>query len=134
MKKFSLYLLIILTISSCKGKNIPDVSGIKIGLQLQRFDKAFFSVDTNHIDQSLQQLHQSYPSFLQDFVFNILALHSQPDSSAVVEQEVTASIRSYVPLKDSAEKVFTNINATQNEVERGLQFVKYYFPTYKLPT
>jgi hypothetical protein len=133
MKNFSLYLLIILIISSCKGKNIPDVSGIKADLQLQRFDKDFFSVDTNHIDQSLQQLHQKYPSFLQDFVFNILALPSQPDSSGAVEQEVKAFIRSYLPLKDSAEKVFTNIQATQNEVKRGLQFVKYYFPSYKLP-
>ncbi|HEX8676078.1 MAG TPA: hypothetical protein VF700_02600, partial [Segetibacter sp.] len=75
-------------ISSCKDKNIPDVSGIKVDLQLQRFDKDFFSVDTNHIDKSLQQLHQKYPSFLQDFVFNILALPAQPDSSLVVEQEV----------------------------------------------
>lgn len=133
MKNFSLYLLIILIISSCKGKNIPDVSGIKADLQLQRFDKDFFSVDTNHIDQSLQQLHQKYPSFLQDFVFNILALPSQPDSSGAVEQEVKAFIHSYLPLKDSAEKVFTNIQATQNEVKRGLQFVKYYFPSYKLP-
>ncbi|MEJ7676935.1 MAG: hypothetical protein WKG06_03480 [Segetibacter sp.] len=100
---------------------------------MQRFEKDFFSVDTNHIDRSLQQLHQKYPSFLQDFVFNILALPAQPDSSLVAEQEVKAFIRSYIILKDSADKLFTDVNAIQKEVRRGLQFVKHYFPAYKLP-
>ena len=134
MKRFSLYLFIILIVGSCKGKNVPDVSGIKVDLQLQRFDKDFFAIDTNHIDQSLQQLQQKYPSFIQDFIFNILALPSQPDSSVVVKREVKSFIHSYSPLKDSADKIFANLNATEKEVKRGLQFVKYYFPSYKLPT
>ena len=133
MKRFRLYLLFIIIISSCKDRNIPNVSGIKVDLQLQRFDKDFFSVDTNHIDKSLQQLHQKYPSFLQDFVFNILALPAQPDSSLVVEQEVKAFIRSYISLKTSSDKLFTDLNATENDIRKGLQFVKYYFPSYKLP-
>jgi hypothetical protein len=134
MKRFRLYLLFIIIISSCKDRNIPNVSGIKVDLQLQRFDKDFFSVDTNHIDKSLQQLHQKYPSFLQDFVFNILALPAQPDSSLVVEQEVKAFIRSYISLKTSSDKLFTDLNATEKDIRKGLQFVKYYFPSYKLPT
>lgn len=134
MKWFSLYLFIITMICSCKGRNTPDVSGIKVDLQLQRFDKDFFSIDTNHIDQSLQQLHQKYPGFLQDFLFNILALPPQPDSSKVVEQQVKYFISSYKPLKDAADKIFTDMKATEKEVKRGLQFVKYYFPSYKLPS
>lgn len=134
MKRFSFYFLIILIISGCKGRNIPDVSNIKVDLQLQHFEKDFFSIDTNHTDQSLEQLHQKYPGFLQDFLFNILALPAHPDSAAAVEQQVTAFIRSYIPLKDSADKVFTNLNTTQEQVKRGLQFVKYYFPSYRLPT
>lgn len=133
MKRFSLYLFIIVVISSCKGRNIPDVSGVKVDLQLQRFEKDFFSIDTNHIDQSLPQLHQKYPSFLQDFLFNILALPAAPDSNTDAKQEVKAFIRSYLPLKDSAEKLFADVNATEKEVRKGLQFVKYYFPSYKLP-
>ncbi len=121
-------------ISSCKGRKVPDVSGIKVHLQLQRFERDFFSIDTNHIDESLQQLHQKYPSFLQDFIFNILALPPQPDSASAVDQEVKAFISSYTPLNDSAKKLFADVSATEKEVTRGLQFVKYYFPSYKLPT
>ena len=134
MKRFIFFLLIILIISGCKSRNIPDVSNIKIDLQLQHFEKDFFPIDTNQTDKSLEQLHQKYPGFLQDFLFNILALPAQPDSSAVAAQQVKAFIRSYAPLKDSADKVFTNLNTTQEQVKRGLQFVKYYFPSYRLPT
>ena len=127
-------MLIIIISSSCRGRNTPDVSGIKVPLQLQRFDKDFFSINTNHADQSLQQLQQKYPSFLRDFVYNILALPSQPDSTRAVEQQVKAFISSYKPLKDSADKIFTNLQTTEKEVRKGLQFVKHYFPSYKLPT
>lgn len=135
MKRFSVYLFIlIIIISSCKGKNIPDVSGIKINLQLQRFDKDFFLIDTSHVGQSLQQLHQKYPAFLQDFLFNILALPPQPDSTSAVEEQVKFFINSYKPFNDSVSIVFKDAAATEKEVRRGLQFVKYYFPSYKLPS
>lgn len=134
MRRFRLSLLFVIITCSCGDRNIPDVSGIKAPLQLQRFDKDFFSIDTNHTDQSLQQLHQKYPSFLQDFLFNILALPSHPDSSSVVVQQVESFIRSYQPLKDSSDKIFTSLQTTEKDIRRGLQFVKYYFPSYKLPT
>ena len=118
---------------SCRSRNVPDVSAIKVDLQLQRFDKDFFALDTNHIDQSLARLHQKYPLFFQDFLFNILALPSPPDSVETVKQEVKSFIRSYKPLEDSAGKTFANMTATEKEVRRGLQFVRYYFPDYKLP-
>jgi hypothetical protein len=134
MKRFSWYTaLIVVAMSSCNGKKIPDVSDIKVDLQMQRFDQDFFAIDTNHIDQSLQQLHNKYPGFLRDFIFNILALPPQPDSTKAVEQQIISFLRSYKPLKDSADKVFANTTDVNKQVKRGLQFVKHYFPSYKIP-
>lgn len=133
MTRFCLFALILAALAGCKGKNIPDVSGVKVNLQLQRFDKDFFAIDTVHVAQSLQNLHTKYPGFLQDFLFNILALPAQPDSGAVVEKQVVSFIRSYQPLYDSAEAVFGNAGDMASEIQRGLQFVKYYFPSYQLP-
>lgn len=134
MKRISWYAgLIMILVSSCTGRKIPDVSAIKVNLQVQRFDQDFFAIDTNHLDQSLQQIHQKYPGFLRDFIFNILALPPQPDSSKAVEQQTISFIRSYTPLKDSADKIFSNTADIEKEVKRSLQFVKYYFPSYKLP-
>jgi hypothetical protein len=122
-----------MVISSCTGKKIPDVSAIKVDLELQRFEQDFFAIDTNHVDQFLQNLHNKYPVFLRDFIYNILALPPQPDSSKAVEQQIVSFLRSYKPLKDSADRVFTNSGDMEKQVKQGLQFVKYYFPSYKTP-
>jgi len=134
MKKLCLYLCLVLVAVSCKHKNIPNVSKVKVDVQLERFEKDFFAIDTTNIDASLQQLHQKYPGFLQDFIFNILALPPQPDSSMAVQQGVLSFIRSYMPLKVSVDEMYANMNDVQKDIKRGLQFVKYYFPTYKVPS
>ena len=125
--------LMILVLESCEKKKIPDVSNIKVELKVERFEKDFFAIDTNHIDRSLQLLHNKYPGFLRDFVFNILALPPQPDSTKSVEQQIAFFLHSYQPLKDSADIIFSNTSNIEREVKRGLQFVKFYFPAYKLP-
>lgn len=135
MKKAIVFVGMILMVWGCGNrKNTPDVSNIKVPLQTQRFEQDFFNIDTNNIDFSLQQLHQKYPGFLQDFIFNILALPAHPDSSQAVQSGVKSFIRSYKSIKDSSDKVFTDMGTTVDEISQGLKFVKYYFPAYKLPT
>ena len=133
MNKLILGLLILFGISGCRNSNEPDVSAIKVELQTQRFEKDFFAMDTLHMDAALQQLHEKYPGFLQDFLFNILALPAPPDSNEVVKREVVSFLRSYKPVADSAVQVFKDFSPVTKEIEGGLKHVKYYFPQYKLP-
>ncbi|HEX3024671.1 MAG TPA: hypothetical protein VHP12_05625, partial [Chitinophagaceae bacterium] len=62
MKKLLLFLLLIEIISCTQKKNIPDVSSIKINLKVERFEKDFFSIDTNKVSASLDSLNIKYPS------------------------------------------------------------------------
>ena len=126
--------VILILVVGCKGRNIPDVSNIKVELQVQRFENDFFAIDTMHIDSSMQNLQQKYPLFTRDFVFNILALPAQPDSAIVVQKNITTFISSYKSLKNSSDVIFGDMKPIENEVKKGLQFVKFYFPEYKLPT
>ena len=53
MKKITV-LLLILTFFwvACNNKNnVPDVSGIKVNLEVQRFEKDFFAIDTNNVSK-----------------------------------------------------------------------------------
>ncbi len=133
MHRILIYVLLFIVVVSCGKRKDPDVSNIKLDLQLQRFDQDFFSIDTANVDVSLQKLHQKYPGFLQDFVFNILALPAHPDSVGAVENGIKEFIRSYKPIKDSSDKVFTDFSKIESEVINGLKHVKYYFPQYKMP-
>ncbi len=133
MKRNWIFILFITVIAvACNNKEkAPDVSHIKVDLQLKRFDQDFFAIDTNNIDASLDVLDKKYPNFFQDYLFRILAIEPQPDT---VKKYVTHFIRDYKVVKDSADKVFGNMKEIKEEVEQGLRYVKYYFPNYKTPT
>ncbi|MDB5198119.1 MAG: hypothetical protein JWO92_82 [Chitinophagaceae bacterium] len=132
MKKLFIVLLITAFLFSCKNKDIPDVSNIKVDLKVQRFEKDFFAIDTNNILNELQRLRIKYPSFLNDFTNQILGFDNTtpPDS---LTKYIHLFIRDYRFVKDSADKLFENFESQAEEIKKGLQFVKYYFPEYKVP-
>lgn len=105
------------------------MSGINIAIKTERFEKDFFSVDTLRIEPALQALHNKYPGFAQDFLFNILG--TSPDSA---HKDVPAFIRSYREMYQSSASKFEDFTAIEKEIRTGLQFVRFYFPAYKLPS
>lgn len=133
MKKTGFALLIILALFSCKDKNIPDVSGIRINQQVLRFEQDFFKLDTNNLLTALTQLNNRYPDFLGDYLHNILELPPITDTSIATQALIKKFIADYKPVKDSADKLFANFDPYEKQVKQGLQFVKYYFPAYKAP-
>jgi len=114
-----------------KKKKIPDVSNIKVELSTQRFEQDFFAMDTNKLNTDLQTLFEKYPSFSIDYLYNILAVPTQPDS---IMQTVKLFRRAYNNVYEDSKKVFTNFSSSEKEIKQGFQFVKYYFPKYQLPT
>jgi hypothetical protein len=121
---------ILLVAVACRShRSTPDVSGIRINLELQRFEIPFFALDTSHLNRSLQQLAERYPGFTQDFLFNILG--TTPDSAF---KDVPRFIRTYQSLAQASAKKYADFSPVENSLKRGLQFLHYYFPSYKLPT
>lgn len=127
-------LLLVALVAGCKNRNIPDVSSVKVDLPMQRFEQDFFALDTGNLSSSLNQLGKKYPGFLQDFVFNILALPPEPDSSMAVENGVKSFLATYRNIKDTSDIIFRQMPEIHSQVVRGLQFVKYYFPKYQVPS
>lgn len=131
MNRLAALLLIAFFISSCgEKKNIPDVSGIKVQVDIKRFDQDFFTADTTQMEEHLNELQKKYPAFLTDFLYNILAIPPQPDSAVA---KVKMFLHDYRIIYDSAQRNFASMDETKKNVTRGFQFVKYYFPDYKLP-
>lgn len=129
MKKIVLVFSVVLLLAACSSKKTPDVSGIKVELTTERFEKDFFAVDTLHVKNSLTELNRKHPGFTQDFLYNILG--TAPDS---VEKDVPGFIRSYQSMNALVPEKFRDFPKIEAAVKRGLQFVHYYFPAYRLPT
>lgn len=130
MKIFALVFFCWILFSCSHKKPAPDVSNIKIDVQLKRFDKDLFSIDTNNVETSLNKLQQEYGSFLNDYLYNIMVLTPQHDS---VTKKIKMFLRDYNYVYNTAEKKFSDFNNEFNEIKKGLQYAKYYFPEYKTP-
>lgn len=126
-------LLIFLFITSCSDDSAPDVSHIKVNLEVERFEQDFFAIDTLNISSSFEQLAQKYPGFLKDFTVNILGLPVNETDEETAHAIIRRFINDYSAIKDSSDKLFGKNPDFIKEVEEGLKYVKYYFPEYPLP-
>ena len=129
MKKTSLIVLLAVSLFACKKKKgIPDISDIKVDIKLERFDRDFFAIDTNDIWPSLTKLNKKYPSLTGIFLQNVLGLDS---ASAITG--VKRFIGMSGNLYDTVNTVFKNTDDIEKDLIKGFQFVKHYFPQYKVP-
>jgi hypothetical protein len=112
----------------------PDVSGIDVGpVDIVRFDTAFFSLDSNHIESGVYRLSRQYPFFTGDFVGNILGMGPLSDTSRIAFAATRLFLESYLPIKDSIEPKYRSLGWLEHDLRRGFQHIKYYFPRYRLP-
>ncbi len=131
MKKFIGPLLFAAILASCKNKKgIPDVSDIRVNVQLVRFDRDFFLLDTFRLEAGLQRLREQHPGFYEDFMHEVLGVSGsiRDENTLLVTREF---IRGYSAIYDSVKPAFNNLGWLRNELEQGMRFVKYYFPDYK---
>ncbi|HEV2832393.1 MAG TPA: hypothetical protein VGW31_10485 [Hanamia sp.] len=136
MKKFLFPIFSAIVFLSCSSnKNIPDVSAIKINIETKRFEQDFFAMDTTKVAESFKNILQKYPGFTPDFTYNILGLDL--DSLLIPGNAQSKAIRlfihDYQPIKDSSDLLYKDFGKETDEIKKGLQFVKYYFPKYPLP-
>jgi hypothetical protein len=130
-------LLCLWIVVGCKpNKKLPDISGIPVTVHIERFDQAFFSLDTNRVPEGLLRLGQEYPYFINDFAVNILGTSPLSDTSAQAFFACRRFISSYMPVKDSLDLKFRPVGgmkAIEAGLHQGFQYTSYYFPDYKLP-
>jgi hypothetical protein len=131
MKKIGILGLPVILLFACNDRShIPDVSGIKVDISVQRFEKDFFSIDTNNVARGLTSLRQKYPSFTPVFLGGVLGL---PDSALIQQLEIHRFLSLNRFIYEAAEKKYKNADDIQNGFKKSFQFVKYYFPDYPVP-
>ena len=130
---FIVVLASVLFLFSCNtGDKIPDVSDIKINLTTDRFEKNLFDTSAPSLTAYLQRLESNNPSFTSTYLKTILNADQRwpADTTAAF---VNGFVKAFRPVYDSSEKIFSDFSAYENEIKKGLQFVKHYFPNYKVP-
>ena len=110
----------------------PDLSKIEVKLDVKRFEKDFFSLDTNNLNKGFQELWQSeYHNFMKDFTGTLLGLNGV--DTAKWEMLIKQFIREYRPIYESTLTLDKEVDKAAQDVKMAFKYVKYYFPKYKLP-
>lgn len=118
---------------SCNnGEKNPDVSDIKVNISTDRFEKKLFDTTATSLTSYLRQLQAANPGFTNLFINDILNADPQwpADSTAGY---VNSFLVSYRPVYNDAEKIFRDFSSYESEIKKAVQFVKHYFPAYKVP-
>jgi hypothetical protein len=129
---FRTYLFALLVLlAACGGdSHKPDVSDIKVPLTLDRFEQSFFKTDINNIQQGLANLRNAYPHFYPVFMQDILQVNPMDTASYPIVRNI---ISSYRPINDSIQEKYRNLNWLKDDLAEGFQYVKYYYPQYRVP-
>jgi len=122
--------ILLVLLFSCKSKNTPDVSHINVDVQIDRFEKAFFAIDTNALPQSLAALRNAYPNFYPTYMRDIIGINPIDTATFPVLKKIIFSYRS---LNDTIQEKYSNVDWLQNELIYDFRFVKYYYPKYNIP-
>ena len=131
----TLLLPLFFLIAGChQDEDHPDVSGIAVPeIHIERFDTAFFNLDSNHIKEGLYRLDQSFPDFTGDFVGNILGAGPLNDTSILAFEAAKQFFTSYLPIRDSLRDRYHRLDWLETALRQGFRYIKYYFPRYTLP-
>ena len=129
--KLTPVLLSLILLFSCNDDSTgPDVSNIKIEVPIERFDKSFFSLDTNNLSAGLRDLKKAHPDFYIDFMQEILGV-SGADTNHLTLVVCKKFISGYLPIYRELSKKFNDADPIQKALQRAFQYVKHYFPEYK---
>lgn len=127
---FGYCLVFIFAFNACQSEwkePVPDVSSIEVPLEIRRFEKDLFALDTNNWNEQLANLEAQYPEFGSLFFERIL-------QSKQLEEDHAAYVKGFVQhpsvqhLYDTCMTVFGDIKPIESEFRQAFQFYKYYFP------
>ena len=134
---FSLvFLFAVLVFTACGDDNRtprPDVSDIKVELQLLRFEQDIFALDTTDMQMEMQGLLGKYPVMLPLFCNEII--HDQSNPSETPREALTGFIT--VPqvrhLYDTVQQVYGDLRWLEKDLQKMFQYHRYYFPQKPVP-
>lgn len=131
--RVAVFAVAVLLFAGCHGKG-PDVSGVAVPeFHIERFDTAFFSLDSNHIVEGVHRLEQEYPDFTDDFISDILGAGPLTDTSRFAYEATRQFLVSYRTIGDSLRLKYRDLGWLEKELHQSFQYLKYYFPKYSLP-
>ena len=119
-------------------KSNPDVSNIQVNMTSVRFDQSFAKLDTGNLVKGLQHLKNEYPFFLNFYLDTLMGFGIQGnfnDSNLAIAKGLKPFLShpDIHGLLDTVAAHFPNVKQSDEDLKKGFQYMKYYYPNFKIP-
>ena len=118
----------------CKReKRHADLTGIDFNIKVERFDSAFWSLDTTRIAEEFQRLMVEYPDITPTYTEKVVRF-GHPDSAITHETYMffrrdTAVQRLYT----DALKIYSNMSDIERDLTTAFRRARYFLPQFATP-
>lgn len=136
MNRVFLYLIaiVVFALSSCvDNQDKIDLSKINVKVEIKRFDKSLFSINSDSLKSAIPRLSSEYGRFFQLFGEGVIKIGSIDDpnfagylESFVTDQMVTETYK-------KVETVYPDLNTLNVEFTDAFKRYHYYFPNRCIP-
>jgi hypothetical protein len=136
-------LLCVLLLAGCSGCNNtksrekPDVSNIKLKVELQRFDKDLFALGQSNFDEGqINSMRNKYGSFYDFYISQFVVGPRPPQDTANIDKEALQKFVTDAYINRIQKAIDTHFNDSKDveeELTQSFKYLKYYFPEVSIP-
>ncbi|HDP54207.1 MAG TPA: hypothetical protein ENN24_00765 [Bacteroidetes bacterium] len=117
----------------CARKERVPLDEIDVTIELRRFDKDLFSINTNSIDYEIVRISQEYPIFFPLFAEGVIGIGTPEDENFSTYLTSFIEDRMVSETYKQVQQVFPNTTELNNELTNAFKRYRYYFPDKQIP-
>jgi len=125
-----LFFLLALVFFSCRQSKKPDVSQIKLDIQIERFDKDLVQFKKQGTLKADELLKKKYGPFYDDYIHRMIGT---PDYAGAQILDTLYQDKAYTDLSKEVDSVFPSLTSQEQSLSQVFKYIKYYYPNARVP-
>ena len=126
----------IIFLVGCEVNKNPDVSDIDVNLNVIRFEKKLFEIDTTNTLNAYQALKKEHPTFVDLFFNHVLPLKDvkNPEDEVILSKNINSFVNDEFvkSVYDTTQIVYPEMIDVSEKLIATLKYIKYYFPEVEI--
>jgi hypothetical protein len=132
--KIFVFLAITLILISCgRSKDKVNLSKIDLNINILRFDKELFALDTVNVSDSISALNARYGQFFEIFNNQIVHLGSSANPAYPDYLNQFLHDNSVFLVNQQVKSVFSDLKPLEKQLTNAFKRFHYYFPNQRIP-
>ena len=134
LKNTVFVLLIIGSLFACKPNPLKvNISDINTEVEVVRFDKELFAINSGDTLEFLSELSNKHPEFFDLFTYKVIQIGGIGDSLFVPGMKLFLTDTMILDVKKQVETEFSDFEKTEKQLQKAFKYFQYHFPEKPLP-